>query len=345
MSGTEEKVIEPIQKLIKKMSEDAAIAEQLRRAGEQEVFRKKLQQFAHLKRLFSHHPETILAETRETIAHLSGVISQALAQRGIRSDWFRDITQGSSAEEVVSSPIVYLRKAIEIAEQLSPERDKLDSIMAKDPVMVEFAKAIKLAELAKAGKISDPTARERIINTAAEAEKNRKAHIARKYELELLAVWGPELKLLRLRREVLELESAIICKLHGAVIDSIAELVKIAESPDAAEILEQAKTLRMQASFEKDGYDAEPTNLEQVQKIRTATEKSAVTLTERIEKNEETIKQLIDLENELLQLLPTLNARAEWKPVHRPVQKSGYSAGPGPAKIKHRGRMVTRKLE
>ena len=339
MTGSNDPIVEPVGKLLNRMGKDPEIGEQLRRAGEQELLREKLRKQAHLKRLFAHHPETILSETRKSIEGLTHVIAQVFGQRGITPDWFDDITESSKSSSIIASPVTYLERSFEIAVALSPERDKLDSIMAKDPVIQETAKAIKLAELAHAGKIKDATARDRIIHTARESERQRRAHIVRKYQLELLSVWGYELKLMRLRKEVLELESAIIYKLRGAIIGSIEELAKIAESPETEEILAQAKAMRMQAAYDSKGDDSEPANIEQVQRMRAKAQENEKSMVDRLEKNEQTIGELIDIENDLLQLLPTLNAKAEWKPVHRPVQKTGYGKGPG-VKVKHKGRMA-----
>ncbi len=341
MTDAPKEVVVPTNKLIREMNKNPEVADQLRRAGEQEVFREKLKQNAHLKRFFSHHPETIIAETRESISDLSHTIARVLGQRGVKADWFNDVTVNSKAEEVLIAPTTYLRKALEIADELSPERDKLDGLMSKDPVIIEAAKIARLATLAKEGKLPDPTARDRILTTAIETERNRRAHIARKYELELLNVWGRELKLMRLRQEVLELENIMMLKLRSAVLDSISELAKIAETPEAEELLEQAKALRTQASFDANKHDNEPVNLDQVQTMRNAVQEGEKHLVKRIEKNEETIEKIMDIEKELLGLLPTLNAKAEWKPVHRAAKKSGYSSGPG-ASIKHRGRMAIR---
>ncbi len=343
MNAKEDQVVVPVAKLLDTMGKDPSIAEQLRRAGEQESIRKKLRENAHLKRLFAHHPETILHETRMTISNLTHVIAQVLGQRGVGADWFGDVTDCPSAQEVVSSPVTYLRKAMEIAAELSPERDKLDALMAKDPVIIETAKVSKLAEMAKAGKITDAQAKQRILRTSLNAEKNRRTHIVRKYELELMAVWGRELQLIKLRREVLDLESAILYKLRSSLVESIAELVKIAETPEAEELLEQARTLRMQASLDERTADDEPTNLAQIQEMRGKVQESEDEVSGRLETNEETIRQLVEMEQELLQLMPTIAARHEWKPVHRPAKKSAYSTGAGP-KVKHRGRMVSRRL-
>lgn len=342
MQGSSKPVVEPVQKLLKRMSTDPEIGEQLRRAGEQEKLREKLRTQAHLKRLFAHHPETILSETRKAIEGLTHIIAQVLGQRGVKADWFNDVTEDSKGTSIIASPVTYLQRALEIADSLSPERDKLDGVMAKDPVIQEAAKALKLADLAESGKIKDPTACERILNTARESERQRRAHVLRKYQLELLAVWGYELKLMRLRKEVLGLESAILYKLRGAILESIQELVKIAETPETEDILSQARAIRMQSAYDPKTDDSEPANLEQVQKMRSTAQTNEKQMVERLENNEATIEQLVEIENELLQLLPSLNAKAEWKPVHRPVKKSGFATGAG-VKVKHRGRMAIQR--